>query len=243
MSGPLCQVEGANRWSASTRYLATAIGFRQMNRKANAVSIPMLKDHVALEVKVNDRTVTFRESEREGVTTASEQQGERISMSLSGYSPQNEEDTLPACRILIEAMNKARAAWAEPVDVDGPTVDCRACDSRWESGPLEIQVVRAIADEDFWRKLNMTGSVQIAPLLADFVHMIRRATEKKLNHYAEADKSQLVLALDANRLPAMAFHDVVDMVRSELRVWLYELGFREVLLVGPTGSLTHRLFP
>jgi len=201
----------------------------------------MPKDHIALEVKANGRTLSFRESEREGITTASDQRGERISLSLSGHSPQNEQDTLPACRVLIEAMNKAGAAWAVPELVDGPTVDCRACDTR-SASLLEI-LVRAIADEEFWRTINMTGSVKTVPLLADFVQMIHSAAKKKLNHYASADRSRLVLALDANRLPAVAFHDVVDTVRRELNVWLYELGFREVWLVGPTCSLTHRLYP
>jgi hypothetical protein len=201
-----------------------------------------LSDHVAVVKKADERVVGFAESERQGVTASADQQPDgRVSLLLSGASPQGEEDTFAACRILIETMNRAGASWSQPVLGREPA-DCEANDSRLLLKPLEIQVVRATNDPILWKSLSNSGAIQRLNAPVDFVPMVRSAVAKKLK-YPRDERARLVLALDANRLPDVTIHDVVDHIRTELKDWLSELGFREVWLVGPVCDLTHRLFP
>jgi hypothetical protein len=200
-------------------------------------------DHVAVEKKnVDDRVVGFSESERQGVTTSSDQQQDgRVSLLLSGLSPQGEDDSLQVCRILIQAMNRAGASWSQPVMSMERDADCEATDSL-TAVRLEIQVVRAIEDPTLWKALNEHGAIQRTIEPADFVPLVRNAITKKLK-YPVAQRARLILALDANRLPAVTTYDVLTQIRIELKDWLPSIGFREIWLVGPLDDLTFRLYP
>jgi hypothetical protein len=54
-------------------------------------------------------------------------------------------------------------------------------------------------------------------------------------------RAQLVLALDADRLPALALEPVVREFRSRHGPWSAAQGFQQVWLVGPEARLTWRL--
>ena len=200
-------------------------------------------DHVAVMKKtVDDHVVGFSESERGGITTSSDQQPDgRVSLVVSGLSPQGEEDSLPACRILIQAMNQAGASWSQPVESIEPDADCEATDSL-TAVRLKIQVVRAIEDPILWKALNQQGAIERMIEPADFVSLVRTAITKKLK-YPVAQRARLILALDANRLPAMTTYDVLTKIRTELKDWLPSIGFQEIWLVGPLADLTFRLYP
>ena len=200
-------------------------------------------DHASVIKKAGDRVVGFAESERQGITTSSDEQPDgRVLLHVSGHSPQGEEDSLNASRVLIEAMNRRGASWSEPTKGVDPA-DCVSHDLRQPSSDLEIQVVRAIEDPDLWKSLNKTGEVQRAKLPIDLVSMVRDTLYKKLRHYGPAERDRLVLALDANRLPDLTLDNAVNHIRRELRDWLANLGFREIWLVGPIYDLTYRLYP
>ena len=202
-----------------------------------------LADHAAVVKKVDDRIVGFAESERQGITTSSDQQPDgKVSLRLSGYSPQGEEDSFNASRILTEAMNRMGASWSEPT-AGVELADYVAIDLRQPSLTLEIQVVRAIEDPIFWKSLNKTGEVQRVKPPIDLVPMVRAAVAKKVIRYGPAERARLVLALDANRLPDLTLDDVVNHIRTELKDWLASLGFLEIWLVGPMWDLTYRLYP
>ena len=213
------------------------------NKPQRARRYRELADHAAVVKKVDDRIVGFAESERQGITTSSDQQPDgRVSLRLSGYSPQGEEDSFNASRILIEAMNRMGASWSEPTAGAEPA-DYEAIDLLQPSLTLEIQVVRAIEDPILWKSLSKNAEVQRAKLPIDLVPMVRVAVTKKVLKYGPAERARLVLALDANRLPDLTLDDPVNHTRTELKDWLAGLGFREIWLVGPIWDLTYRLYP
>jgi hypothetical protein len=70
-----------------------------------------------IEAQHEGRTLEFRESERGGrAASADDHENGCISMSLTGTSPQGEEDTLDVCRILVRTMNRMGETWNEPVE-------------------------------------------------------------------------------------------------------------------------------
>jgi len=167
-----------------------------------------------------------------------------LSYSLSGSSPQGEEDTLTACQILVSKLNKAGGGWDKPSRVcDGP-VDCEAADQETTSRKLSIQVIRANVDPKLWETLNQTGKIEatgVAKLA--LVEQIKAAIEVKANDrkLPMITRHGLVLALDATRLPASGFDSVVREFRSKWGDWASKLGFDAIWLVGPLDSLTWRL--
>lgn len=54
-------------------------------------------------------------------------------------------------------------------------------------------------------------------------------------------RTALVLALDAGRVPALAFEEVANRFRDLHGEWAVSLGFKEVWVVGPDPRLIHRL--
>lgn len=200
-------------------------------------------EHIAVVKRCDERVIGFSESEREGRTSAADQEPDgTISWRLSGSSPQGEEDTLTACRILVKAMNAAGSSWSEPV-VGSEPADCEASDLHDPANRIQIQVVRAIPTPDIWRELNTTHTLsRPATQPRDLVQPVRDAIQSKLGIPASL-RARLVLALDAKRIPAMGLHDVGTLLRTELAEWLEQIRFREVWVVGPTVDLTFRLYP
>jgi hypothetical protein len=198
-----------------------------------------------LEAQHEERTVRFRESERDGRTASADDHGDcSISFSLIGTSPQGEEDTPEACSILIRAMNQTGETWNAPL-VGTDDIDCYASNSmNGTVEPLRIQVVRAIIDPEIWRALANSGTLATSGVaVEEMTDLMADALQKKLDPKKIPLKQRpgLVLALDATRLPALAFDSVVNSFQERHRVALTATGFRSIWIVGPTESLTKRL--
>ena len=97
----------------------------------------------------DQEAVGYSESERQGrACAASLDKNGNLSYSLTGSSPQGEEDTLRVCQILVSRLNQAGGNWGQPSLVcDGP-VDCEAGDLQFTGRKLHAQVVRANVDPD-----------------------------------------------------------------------------------------------
>jgi hypothetical protein len=163
-------------------------------------------------------------------------------MAIIGSSPQGEEDTRAACQILKERLNADGANWDQIVPGREPA-DCALVDGKDHNRTLEIQVVRAVVSQDLWRKLNATGSVQNFISSADAATELRRAIEKKARdtQIPRPLRSKLVLALDATRLPGLAFDAVVREFRSIHVESARAHGFAAIWLVGPVARLVWTL--
>jgi hypothetical protein len=194
---------------------------------------------------VDGRAVGFTESERQGRAASAQDHGDgSVSITLTGTSPQNEDDTVPACSILVRAMNQQGETWNQPsaVEESADDADCTATNVDAAIAPLRIQVVRAIVDQEVWRDLEQSGKLSkpnvAVEKLADF---LVAALNKKIGRIPLKQRKGLVLALDANRLPGLTFDVVVDCFRERHGGGLAEAGFQSVWIVGPTEWLTKRL--
>ncbi len=201
-----------------------------------------LSAHFSLLHQREDKAIGFEESRKNGTSIANRGNNGCVSYTLTGASPQGEEDTLPACRILIAALNKAGGNWDQPTKGEG-VIDCQAVDRLSKERYLQIQIVRAKIDSIFWKALNLDGKTERKDTIVELAEQLKSAVEAKANDRKIPNVSRrgLVIALDATKLPAHSFDDVVETFRSKWGRWAKELGFDGVWLVGPNESLTWQL--
>ncbi|MHC4270239.1 MAG: hypothetical protein ACYSTS_17505 [Planctomycetota bacterium] len=200
-------------------------------------------EHLSMLQKRDDKVIGFSESVRQGLSSSAEQHDdESVSSTLKGKSPQGEEDTLEACRILIKAINQNGANWMEPIKGEEPA-DCIANDRKESTQQLLIQVVRARIDEKFWKKLSHNGKYAEKRELRELIEELKTSIEKKANKRVipEDIRHKITLALDANRLPEFAFNSVTDYFQQYYGKWVRSLGFQAIWLVGPNVSMTSQL--
>jgi hypothetical protein len=162
-------------------------------------------------------------------------------MQLSGSSPQGEEDTERACQVLADHLNGDGARWV--VKRGAEPADCDLVDAGDPRTKLSVQLVRAIVSSSLWRELNTqkTASRVLAPKEA--ISEIRAAIQSKADdaRIPTALRSTLILALDATRLPGLAFDAIVQEFRASSMTWAASHGFLAVWLVGPIPRLVSRL--
>ena len=202
------------------------------------------KAHVGLLAERNSKIVGFRESEREGRAAAADINDDgTLYYSITGTSPQGEEDTLPTCRQLIMALNKIGASWTEP-SLGERGEDCVAANRNDPSNRISIQVIRAVVSDELWKELNLIRKFEdresreedLAKLLKEAI--AKKGTDRKI---PISIRKYLVLALDANRLPIMGFTGIIEKYHDLYEDWTKKQGFKEVWLVGPNDSLVKRL--
>ena len=189
------------------------------------------------------KTIGFEESGRQGRTVSAEQgKDDKLSYTLNGNSLQGEEDTLSACRILVNTLNKAGGNWHQPTIGDG-VIDCQAVDRQNNQRKLCVQIVHAVVDTEFWKALNLEGKIKRDDTAKALADQIKSAIDAKANDrkVPKVSRRGLVLALDATRLPALGFDAVVEDFRSRWGLWANKLGFDSVWLVGPSEDLTWQL--
>lgn len=203
-----------------------------------------LGTHLAMEHQRDSETIGYSDGTRDGLACyGSKEESGEFSYGLEGRPPRGEQDTPRVCQILIQRLNEDGADWKESLAGEGD-VDCR---SQSDSSPdeyLQIQVVTAGSDRNFWSNLGshkkvIEENVPVALLVAQ----IKAAIAHKANeqHIPESRRGDLVLALDANRLPAHAMEPTVGAFKNEHEAWARSLGFREIWIVGPSDSLTSKL--
>jgi hypothetical protein len=189
------------------------------------------------------RTITFRETPREGrITAADRHEDGSLGYSLEGSSPQGEEDTLRACRLLVVKLNATGDSWDDPVKGED-VVDGMASDRR-SKRKLCMQVVHAVIDQDFWRDLNKFGAIAQAKVSSsELATQLRNAIAKKSTdrEIPRSLRTGLALVLDATRLPAHAFDGVIEEFHNQFGAWTASQGFDAVWLVGPQIPLIWRL--
>lgn len=203
-----------------------------------------ISEHVSVLKRRDDKAVGFSESQRQGRASWADQQLDGTqSFSLNGTTPQGEEDTLGACRILVSYLNRQQEKWSNLRAGEGE-VDCEAMATVDSHERLCIQVVRAIVDPQFWQELSTSGKAQRCNVSTEqLAGLLRDAISKKADasRIPDALRQELHLALDATRLPGLAFDDVVAEFRNRYQAWTRSQGFAAVWLVGPNMDLTWRL--
>ena len=202
-----------------------------------------LSDHFSALQERKGEAIGFSESERPGRSSSATLQNDALlDITVVGSSPQGEEDTRAACQVLKERLNADGSNWDKIVPGREPA-DCVLVGGKDPNRTLEIQVVRAVVSQDLWRKLNSMGSVQNVLSSADAVTELGQAIEKKARDtkIPRQLRSKLVLALDATRVPGLAFDAVVREFRSIHVDSVRAHGFAAIWLVGPVARLVWRL--
>jgi hypothetical protein len=199
-------------------------------------------DQALLERRREGELTGFGESGRQGrAASADMAQSGETTFAITGNSPQGEDDTLLCCSTLISCLNASGGEWEDPKLAAGG-VDCT---SSAKSGlRLDIQVIRALTDQAFWRELNAEGRVERRTMdFQPLVTALRTAIEKKADtrKVTPRDRHSIRLALDATRLPVLCFDAVRRLLRQELSTWATTLGFAAIWVVGPSAHLTWRL--
>jgi hypothetical protein len=160
-----------------------------------------------------------------------------ISLQLDGRPPQNEEDTERVCHTLATAMSQAGERFTATAtgdrDVDG--------ELKSDKRVLAVQVVRALSAVGFWRELSTKAHIKQRLALADTADVLKDAIERKAKKLPPAQRGKLVLALDADRIPALGLQPVAEAFSAAFGKWTRDTGFAEVWLVGPDQRLTWRL--
>ncbi len=120
------------------------------------------RDHLAMLGRRQGKPFLFGESRRSDGRAASAERSEEglFSYRVSGSSPQGEEQSLDACKLLVRTLNSGGATWGEPSLVEIANVDCQAVDTTDHDNVLQIQVVRALTDSQLWQTLNTRGSLE-----------------------------------------------------------------------------------
>jgi hypothetical protein len=189
------------------------------------------------------RLAGFNESEGPDQYSAAEaDENGMVSSWINGNPVQGENDIASVGRVLVEAMNAHGGQW-ELADVHPVgAVDCFLRHQLDPTRKLEVQVVRAIVDSKFYRKLKSAKSVVEVHLdPEEIAGRLFAAVTKKAERYSMLQRRELVLALDAMRVSVCTMSSVVDAYRCNFGQRSHDLGFAEVWLVGPVDSMTQRL--
>ncbi len=186
----------------------------------------------------------FAESRRpDGRAASASRSAEgQFSFSASGSSPQGEEQSLLACKLLVDRFNSLGGDWDAPSSLDGNLVDCQAKHRSDPGRVLQVQVVRAIMDQGFWRTLNTQGATQQSDVEASaLASALEKTIKTKATRIATSALAGLTLVLDATLVPVVAFDHVIEEFLRQHGVWAGSLGFEAVWVVGPLPDLVHRL--
>jgi hypothetical protein len=185
--------------------------------------------------------IAFSETDREGLAIGAKlDESGGVNMSFTGSSPQNEADTIHACEVLMQALNLKGETWGT-VRRDQEPADCTLVDASASGRTLDVQVVRAIVTPQLWRELNRDGSAQASLLPDGAANELRAAIKLKVGRIPESIRQRLVLALDATRLPGLAFDNIVQEFKRSSAAWVASHRFAAVWLVGPAPLLVWRL--
>lgn len=162
-----------------------------------------------------------------------------VELFVEGPSSQGEEDTGKVCEVLRQALNLGGATWGA-VELDSEPADRVLIHERDRSIRLAVQVVRAITSQRFYHDLSQRRSVRQDLAPKEAAEELRVAIEHKANAL-RTGREALVLALDATRLPGLAFEVVVREFWRRHAAQAVAYGFSAIWLVGPQPRMVWRL--
>lgn len=168
--------------------------------------------------------------------------GGRTKTFASGTPSKGEKDNPEVADRLTEWLRQYGGAWQCHLSLDsgqadqGVDIQCRS-----DSGEvIDCQVVRATVEREFWKELGDQHSVQRQFNASEGVCRIKTSIESKCRIPA-AQRSDLVLVLDATRAAGLALPPIPEAFRRDHGPWASSLGFKGILLVGPNANLTNLL--
>lgn len=202
-----------------------------------------VSSHLSALGERDGEAIGFSESQRDGrISGASIESDGTLRVTVQGTSPQGEQDTQAACRVLLQRLNSEGVVYSD-VQLGTGDVDCVLVAASGGAENYDVQVVRALVSPRFWQNLGATGSVQKDMSAPDAVTEIEKSIALKANDakIPRPSRAALVLALDATRLPGLGFDAIVREFRLARGEWAASLGFKAIWLIGPLPRLCWRL--
>src|SRR6266849_5228496 len=88
-------------------------------------------------------------------THSAQKEDGSIDFETLGKPAQHEQESLAVCSTIVEALNTAGHAWAQPIDVtrEDEDFDCECTDQNDSKRKLFIQVTRVPGGPEYWRTL------------------------------------------------------------------------------------------
>jgi len=200
-------------------------------------------DHLsALSTDADGKERGFSESERDGRTASAELlEDGTIRSVLTGVPPQGEDDTMFAARLLVNVLNQRGGRWGTPTFGTG-AVDAQVAEIVPSGASLSIQVVRVEVAQDLWMQLHRAQRVERGQAAATMSETVRNAITHKAHSLPSiSERRGITLAIDANRLPAYVFDDVISRFLADHETWASTLGFDAIWIVGPVDVLVKQL--
>lgn len=157
-----------------------------------------------------------------------------------GRPAQGEEDVLQVCRSLRAALQREGEAWDSFSLPPSSQDDVDAIAQDGTGGVLRVQVTRV--EHAAWERLARDRQATLQRTIGERVADIRAAVESKSKRYPPAQRSKLLLALDAIRSPGHVHDAVVEAFLRDHGQWAAAVGYRAIWLVGPTAALTRQLY-
>jgi hypothetical protein len=110
-----------------------------------------------------------------------------------------------------------------------------------DSAGAVLQVQMTQVERAVWNRLARDRQATLRRNVQGLADDIRAAVESKAKKYSPAQRSKLLLALDAIRSPGYVHDAVVAAFVTNHGEWAAGLGYRAIWLVGPTAELTCQL--
>lgn len=175
----------------------------------------------------------------EGFRSSSGAGGNDRRQDFQGRPAQGEEDVLQVCRSLRAALALQGETWSRFSRAPSSQDDADAIATNGAGDELRVQVTQV--ERAAWKTLAQAQQATSQRSVEELAANIRTAVESKSRKHSPAQRSKLLLALDAIRSPGHVHEPVTARFLADHGQWAAGLGYRAILLVGPTAELTRRL--
>lgn len=163
-----------------------------------------------------------------------------VRFDLTGNPPRNEDDALDVARRLVVYLNAQGASWGEVFE-GAADVDAACLDRENAGNILNMQVVRAISDQELWKSLATQGHASRETDVSGIAEELIGVVSKKAARYPAEQRQQLHLIIDAGRTPSHTLQHVHKAFVENYGAECNEIGFAGVWVVGSSDVHVGRL--
>jgi hypothetical protein len=175
----------------------------------------------------------------EGFRSSSGAGGSDRRQDFQGRPAQGEEDVLQVCRSLRGALALEGKIWDRFSLTPSSADDVDAVARNDAGAELRVQVTQV--ERTAWKMVAQAGQATSQHSVVELVADIWTAVKSKAKQHSPAQRSKLVLALDAIRSPGHVHEPVPTRFLVDHGQSAAGLGYQAIWLVGPTAELTRRL--
>lgn len=182
----------------------------------------------------------FHETKRDGISASSKIEDDSVLIKITGKSPQNEDDTDLVCdNFLFHLKNNLDESFRKECTKGTKYVDCLITNGDCD---YQIQVVRVITKEKFWKDLAKEGETEQSLSKREVFEMISDSIQHKINKIPEDERPKLTLLLDSNRVQIFTSPKLLTEFTSSYNKFLKSSLFSEIWIAGYDKTATHQLF-